>query len=459
MKSFAAGLLLMCTVLSQLSHGQHFAASPGQDSLTRKLDDYLAAAHAAYKFTGTALVAKGDRVLLHKAYGNRDYTRQAPNDTTTRFPILSITKPFTAMVMLRLQEQGKLSLDDKLSQYLPDFPHGEQIKLHHLITHSSGLHNFTEDIGEEDSMIVCYPVTRQRVLDVFKDRPLTYKPGKNAAYNNSGFFLAGMVIEKATSQPYEQVVRDMIFRPLGMHHSGFDYINLPAASRAQGYQCWTAQGHKPYRHYDSTVAYAAGSIYSTTGDLYKWARAIAGRKILSADSWKMAFKRQIGEYSHGFILGAFGGKQFVRHAGGYPGFMSEFIYFPREDLTIILLNNYGNYDDSLWPIVMACSNVVLGKPYDLWVARKEVQLEESVLKQYTGSFGSKKKPIKFFLQDGRLVAKLTGGHELPMLAEAEDSFYFSSYNTSFRFRKDSTGKVDKVSIQEHGQEFILPKLE
>ena len=459
MNRFGVTFLVCLSALSLSTQGQQASASVSTDSLPSKLDAYLTAAHRAYKFTGTALVAKEGKVLLHKAYGWRDYAVKAVNDTTTRFPILSITKSFTAMVMLKLQEQGKLSLKDKLSKYFPEFANGEAITLHHLITHSSGLYNYTADIGEEDSMIVCYPMTRQRVLDIFRDKPLDFKPGKGFSYNNSGFFLAGMVIEKVTGKPYEQVVRETLFEPLGMSQSGFDFNNLPAPLRAKGYQFWSEDQLKPYRHYDSTMAYAAGSIYSTTGDMYKWAKAIATKQILSAASWKQAFSRQAGDSGYGFFPGQFSGKRFVKHSGGYPGFMTEFVYYPKEDLTVILLNNYGNYDNSLWPLVMGCSGIVFNQPYDLWVARKQVQLEETVLKQYTGSFGSKKSKVTFFLKEGALICRLSQGYELPLLAENESNYYFLNFNTQFHFLKNSSGKVAKVIIHEHGQDFELPKIE
>jgi CubicO group peptidase (beta-lactamase class C family) len=457
MKLLKSTLLLFFICCALLAQSQSQPVTP--DNIVTRMDTYLATANKAYKFTGSALVAKGGKILLHKAYGYKDYRTKTANDTATKFPILSITKSFTAMVMLKLQEEGKLSLKDKLNKYFPGFPHAEQITLHHLITHSSGLYNFTSDIGEEDSSIVCYPVSKERVLQVFKDKPLDFKPGKGFSYNNSGFFLAGMVIEKVTGKAYEQVVRELIFEPLGMRSSGFDFINLPAQSRAMGYQFLNDEIQKPYRHYDSTVAYAAGSIYSTTGDMYKWAKAIAARQILSEASWKQAFKRQEADYGYGFFLGQFSGKRFIRHSGGYPGFMSEYLYYPDEDLIIILLNNYGNYDDSIWPIAMALTNIVFEKPYDLWTARKEVNLPETILRTYTGTFGNKKTPVTFFLQEGKLHCRFSNGGQFPLFSESETSYFLKGFNTSFRFTKAASGQVEKVIIYEHGQQFELSKLE
>ncbi len=200
------------------------AQSPSARSTTQKLDRYLTAAHQADRFNGVALVVHKGKALLHKAYGVRNAATKAPNDTATHFPLLSITKSFTVALLLRLQEQGELSVNDKLSQYVPHFPNGDQITLHHLLTHTSGLFNYTELIDEEDSVLVCHPVPKQRIIDLFRDKPLAFTPGQRFSYSNSGYFLLGLVIEKATGKSYEQSMRELIFQlpELALYASGRD---------------------------------------------------------------------------------------------------------------------------------------------------------------------------------------------------------------------------------------------
>jgi CubicO group peptidase (beta-lactamase class C family) len=435
-------------------------APSGNDSVQSiedKIDAYLLSAVKAYKFNGVALVAKEGKILFHKAYGFKDVASQTYNDTATRFPILSITKSFTAMVLLKLQELGKLSLKDPLSKYMPDYPEGSRIKLEHLITHSSGIFNFTDLIGEEDSAIVCHPVTKQRVTDLFRNEPLAFEPGKGFAYNNSGYFLAGMVIEKVTGKPYEQNVRELIFKPLGMQHSGFDYINLPAGFRATGYQFLNAAQQKPYPFYDSTVGYAAGAIYSTTTDLFKWTQAIAAGRLLSAASWKAAFTPRAANYGYGFQVGQFGGKNFIKHSGGYPGYVSEFIYYPQEKTTIILLKNSGNYGEDIWPVTMGLSSILFGTPYDLWRPRTAVTLPEDVLKQKEGTYALGDVHFVISVKEGQLLCAMPGG-ELPLVAESDDSFYFENFNSHFRFIKGSNGAVEKMVFHENGSDYEAKKI-
>ena len=329
-----------------------------------KLDEYLKSANNAYRFNGVALVMHSNSVILNKGYGFSDMSAQIVNRPDTRFPILSITKTFTSTIVLKLQDEKKLSVKDKLTRYFPDYPNGSTITIHHLLTHSSGIYNYTGDVGVEDSAIVNHPISKDRVLSQFRDKPLDFSPGKYYSYNNSGYFLLGLIIEKVTGKPYETVVNEYIFDPLEMTQSGFDFINLPKAIRAQGYQFWNKEKAIPYSHYDSTFAYSAGSIYSTTNDMLKWAKAVTGKGILTSKTWEFAFKPKIRNYGYGWQTGQFFGKKYVKHSGGYPGFMSEFIYYPDENLVIVLLNNFGTYDQNVWAVGMGIANIVFGLPYD-----------------------------------------------------------------------------------------------
>lgn len=422
--------------------------------ITDQADAYLNSAFTAGKFNGVALVAKEGKVILHKAYGWKNVAAKTYNDTGTIFPILSITKSFTAMVVLKLQEQGKLSLKDRLSKYFPDLPNSEKITLRQLLIHTSGLYNYTDDIGEEDSALVNHPVEKTRVLEVIR-KPPEHDPGKDLNYNNSGYYLAGMIIEKATGKSYEQHVRELIFGPLNMLHSGFDFNGLDAAVRATGYQFLNDTVQKPYTFLDATVGYSAGAIYSTAGDMYKWTRAVARKEILSASSWDLALSRQAGVYGIGFQLGKLFGNAYIKHSGGYPGFASEFIYYPQQDITIILLRNTGNYGEDVWPLTMGMSCIALGLPYDHWQPRKPVVLPVNILKQREGKYVAGKLAITFRVRDKQLYEVLPNGTELLLLAESNDSFYLENFNSSVRF--STIDGVETATIHEHGKDLPLKK--
>jgi CubicO group peptidase (beta-lactamase class C family) len=294
-------------------------------------------------------------------------------------------------------------------------------------------------------------------LDQFISQPLAFEPGKGFSYNNSGYFLAGLIIEKVTGKTYEQVVREQVFGPLEMNQSGFDYLSLPEETKATGYQFLDATVQKPYPFYDSTVGYSAGSIYSTTSDMLKWANAIANKQLLSSASWQAALKPKSGGYGYGFLLGHYRGNQFLKHSGGYPGFTSEFIHFPSESLTLILFRNVGTYGQDLWPVTMGLANIMFEAPYDLWKVRKMVQLPDSVLQQRAGNYGAGNSKFSFLVKDSQLQFVVGGSIQYPMLAESEDVFYLENFNTQITFVKDAGGQPIKIIIHEHGNSFEVAK--
>lgn len=450
--------ILALLLTSFTLHAQTILDKDSINSVAGKIDRYLLSAHDAYKFNGVALVAQKGKIIFHKAYGWKNIVTKTYNDTGTRFPILSITKSFTAIVILKLQEQNKLSLKGPVSKYLPDFSTGNKITIEQLLTHTSGIYNYTDDIGEEDSAIVNHPVSHQRILDIFYNKPLSYEPGKGFGYNNSGYYLAGLIIEKVTGKSYWENVRELIFTPLGMNNSGFDFNNLPENVRAIGYQFLNADQQKPYSYVDSTVGYSAGAIYSTTGDLFKWVQAISNHKILSAKSWKSAFTRKASDYGIGFRINHFLGKDYIKHSGGYPGFVSEFVYYPKEEVIIILLKNAGNYGQDVWAVTMGISNIVFGFPYDLWKYRSETKLPDSLLAQKAGTYAAGKLKIKFLVKENQLWMILSNGTEFPLIAENNNSFYLENFNTYLQFQKNDKNVFDKAILHEHGKDLELKKI-
>jgi CubicO group peptidase (beta-lactamase class C family) len=418
-------------------------------TISQKLDEYLNSANAVYKFNGSALIAKKGTILLAKGYGFKNVSAHLRNDTSTIFQIGSITKSFTAIVILKLQEEGKLSVYDKLNKFFPGFPKGDKITIQNLLTHTSGLHNYTDIIGEEDSAIVCYPVSRERVLEVFENKGLLFKPGKKFEYSNSGYYLLGMIIEKVTGKQYETVVREMIFDPLLMNQSGFDYKKADEINKAQGYIILNSDSVRTNRTVDSTVYYSAGSMYSSVTDLYKWIRAIADHKLLNDGSRQQAFTPFKNKYGFGFFLDSLYGNSYVRHSGGLLGFTAEFIYYPKEDVTIILLNNVGNYGNSLFPVAAGITSIVFGLPYTNWKQPAALNIEEATLRTYAGTY--------IFNADHKLVVSYENGHlfvratnprdmlpKVQLYAESENMFYMKEAQLRFEFVRDE--KNDPIKI-------------
>ncbi|HEY1056969.1 MAG TPA: serine hydrolase domain-containing protein, partial [Emticicia sp.] len=224
MKKIMAALCLMAGLLSKVS----------AQNVSQKLDELMSAYAKNKEFNGTVLVAQQGKILLEKGYGFQNLEKQLNNTPFTLYPIASITKTFTATLILKLAERKQLSVQDKLSKYFPYYPKGDSITIENLLTHTSGIFNYTEDndfMYNESGK----HATEQRILSLFKDKPLDFSPGTGWNYSNSGYGLLGYIIEKVTQMSYYSAVRKYLFEPAGMVNSGFDFVGLPTGRKATGY--------------------------------------------------------------------------------------------------------------------------------------------------------------------------------------------------------------------------------
>jgi len=437
-------------------------AQQPDDSLAKKRDEFLVSANKFYKFNGSVLIAEKGKIILKKSYGFKNIATHSLNDSNSIFQIGSITKQFTSTVILKLQEEGKLSVQDKLSKYFPEFKYADEINLENLLTHTSGIYNYTNDIDDNDSAITCNPINKQLILDIIFKKPLDFKPGTQFSYDNSGYYLLGLIIEKVTGKSYEQKVRDIIFTPLQMTHSGFDFRNLKDTNKTIGYKTLNEKEQVIAQRWDSTVTYAAGAIYTTTGDLYKWARAVADKKILSPGSWNAAFTPHLERYGYGWYIDSLYGEKFVAHGGSLPGFISDLTYYPGEDATIILLNNEGYYGEALTGINAALSAILFHKPYELMRTHTEIKLADSVLKKYVGEYVFDKKHHAFItLENDGLQMEAPAGNlpKSPLFAEDESNFYLEVIDARIEFVKGSNGNITRFISHYNGKDESCKKVE
>ncbi len=430
-----------------------FCACSGQTvskTIPEKLDEYMTALSGAYKFNGVVLVARQGTVLLKKGYGWKNAAAQEASDVNGIFQIGSLTKPFTAEVILKLEEQGKIALDDKLSKYFPDYPKGDRITIENLLTHTSGIPGY--DVEESDT-IAWTPVTKEQVIGLFRNQPLEFKPGKKYKYSNAGYFLLGMIIEKVTGKSYEASVRELIFQPLQMLNSGFDFIHLEDLRKVTGYAVLNAGEQRPVHLVDSTVSYAAGAMYSDADDLYKWAVSIARQQILSASIWKRAFTPFKSNYGYGWFIDTLSGHDYAGHSGGIMGFTSYLAYFPGEDVTIILLNNFLNEREPLSLPVQDLAAIVFDKPYTIYTEKKKADISLSALDSYTGQYALSPKLKRMMViskgSDG-LQASLNGRVISTLVFQSDTRFQFKNIPNSGGEFIVQDGKVIKMVISQNG---------
>jgi CubicO group peptidase (beta-lactamase class C family) len=289
------------------------------------------------RFMGAVLVARGDEVVFSKAYGSANLEWNIPNDPATKFRIGSITKQFTAALILLLEQDGKLGIQDLLSRHVENVPASwKDITLFHLLTHTSGIRNFTA--LPDYRLKQLQPSTPAEVLERLRDEPLDFAPGKEYRYSNSGYLMLGHVIERVAGRPYAQVLQDRIFTPVAMSDSGYDSNPALIAKRASGYAP-SPNGPQNAGFINMTVPHAAGALYSTTGDLHKWARALFGGRVVSAESLRKMTTPNLGNYALGLSVRAGDGRRMIAHGGGINGFNAFLAYYPDAQITVVVLAN------------------------------------------------------------------------------------------------------------------------
>jgi CubicO group peptidase (beta-lactamase class C family) len=337
-----------------------------------KIDGLLALYYDYGKFNGTALVAESGRVIYKKGFGLANMEWNIPNTPETKFRLGSITKQFTSMLILQLVEEGKVSLEGKLSDCLPYYREdtGKKVTIHHLLTHTSGipsytnLPNFMDEVSRD-------PYGVEEFVKEYCSGDLEFEPGARFNYNNSGYFILGAVIEKITGRPYDEVLTERIFKPLGMKNSGYDRPGTIIPERAAGYER-SLDGFANAPYLDMSLPYAAGSLYSTVEDLFLWDQALYTDKLLSPKTKELLFKPYVpmGGAAYGYGWGV-GKKKLpqskrevavISHGGGINGFNTLIERYVEDKHFIVLLNNTGG--TTLEEMSTAIFRILYDEPFD-----------------------------------------------------------------------------------------------
>ena len=405
-------------------------------------------------FMGAVLVARDDVVLFDKGYGSANLEWNIPNDGATKFRLGSVTKQFTAVAILLLQERGKLTLDAPVKTYLPDAPTAwDKVTVRHLLTHSAGIPNFTNfpDYGASKTL----PATHASLIARFRDKPLEFAPGEKFAYSNSGYVLLSAIVEKLSGQSYAAFVAENLFKPLGMADTGYDSHAMILPRRASGY----APGPKGPVNADyisMTIPQGAGGLYSTTRDLLKWQRGVYGGKLLKPASLA-AFRTP---YKDGYALGVgvqgAGGVTTIEHGGGIEGFNTSLAYDPDRKLTVVVLGNING--PAPGKLSKALMTLARGGTVTLAAERKEITVAPDQLAQYEGVYElAPTFAITMRVKDGKLMTQATGQQEFELFPEAKDRFFLKVVDAQVEFTRDASGKVTGAILHQGGRSTPAPK--
>lgn len=328
-----------------------------------QIDALLQAHHAIDQLSGAVLVADRGEVVYRGAVGMANSDWDVPNTPATKFRLASVTKQFTAMAVLLLVDEGKLDLDAAITTYLPDYPaeSGDRVTLHHLLNHTSGIPSYTDRPAfmrnEAKERLSVDEFVREYCSD-----PLEFEPGSEFRYNNSGYFLLGAILEEVTGQTYAQVLAERIFEPLGMHDSGVDDQYRVIPGRAVGYDDILG-GRRVALWVEMSTPFAAGAMYSTVDDLWKWDQALRDQTLLQGELARQMVTPGLGDYAYGWEVterpAETGGSLFAAeatgsdgaaeepatprtiqyHGGGMPGVSTLIWRVPAEERVIIVLGN------------------------------------------------------------------------------------------------------------------------
>lgn len=323
------------------------AAAPAPSTQVEALDAFVQKTMQTRQFPGASIaVVKDGKVVVAKGYGFSDVEKSTKATEQTVYQLASVTKPFTAMATLLLVEDGKVSLDGKITDILPGLPAAwAPVTVRHLLTHTSGIKSYTDVFGQTkvpDSQVF----TADQILALVKDTPLAFTPGEKFAYCNTGYYLLGMVIEKASGKPYAAFLTERIFKPLGMTSTSIDDYADARPVRAKGY-AFAGGKTTPAEHTHPSQPFAAGALVSTVVDLAKWDAALTARKLLEPASYELMWTPMrftsgtASHYALGWEVQPFRTRPRQAHGGGISGFSTYFARFPDDKVTIVALVNQG----------------------------------------------------------------------------------------------------------------------
>ena len=291
---------------------------------------------------GVFMVAKNGKPIYNKAFGKANVELDVNLNNENVFQLGSITKQFTAIAILMLEEQGKLNVKHAVSKYVPDYPAGDSITIHHLLTHTSGIKDFTKMKSLRD--IAQKEMTPKMLVDFFKNEPIDFKPGEKFDYNNSGYVLLGYIIELVSGESYEDFIKKHIFQKVGMNRSFYATDRQLIFKRAYGYQKKeSVYVNKTVISY--SVPFASGSLMSTTNDMLTWQNALTHNVLLKAETIEKAFskyKLNSGAeftYGYGWHIKEINGTPAREHGGSIFGFKTMGVYIPGKDIYVIGLTN------------------------------------------------------------------------------------------------------------------------
>ena len=440
-------LCLLFTFSSAILHAQQ-----EKDPVITALDVFMTENFPVSEPGASVLVIKDGETLLRKGYGMANIDAGQPSSPESIYRIGSITKQFTAIAILKLAQENKLSLQDDINRYFPEFTE-KKITIEHLLQHTSGIKSYTSIPSLLTPEKKKAGITQKELLEVLKNEAPDFEPGEYFSYNNSGYYLLGMIIEKVSGQKYKDYISEHLLEPLKMKNTFISDKKLPDEV-AVGYQI-TEEGNLELADFvHSSLPFSAGALYSTVDDLWKWNQGISSYKVVKKEWLDKAWapltltSGKQESYGYGWFLDRFNGKKVIAHGGAIDGYGSAALYEPESKIFVCILNNgsRNNIDAYAYDLMQMASSV----PQDMPPA---IAVDEHTLHEYVGVYNINEMEERIItLQDNMLFSKRNHGQSFPLIPYEADAFHFKGSDAVLKFTRDASGKI--TGCEFYGQKWI-----
>lgn len=409
------------------------AVNPVFSQKAKHIEQLLAAYDKAGKFSGTVLIAEKGKIIFEKSYGYRNGPKKEKNTNNSLYRMFSTTKMFTATVILKLEEEGKLSVNDKLSKYYPNFPKGDSITLANILCHTSGIPNDTDSENTVDA---------ETFLKFISSKPLNFSPGKQWDYSNSGYYILGYIIKKVTGLEYDKAIENYILKPLQMNHTGFHFNDVTDENKAFGYEFLSDNRSQEAFRFKTDHPFAAGAMYGTAEDLFKFSESLKNNTILTkASTDKMSTLYFNEYYGLGASVSKIYGKTRVGHDGGGPGYRSRYYRVLDDDICFIIMTN--SELSHIGTIIPKIESIIYNKPYTI---PKAVKTNVKELQKLEGIYSTGDTDFYVTLVDGQIIFREKGHSPCTPFPISNTAFELDE-NLTFTFNPDKTGNINSVSVK------------
>jgi|GEM_PF-31085 len=420
-----------------------FNFANAQNTEHTKLDNFFSILEENDRFHGSVAVSQNGEIIYSKAIGYADIETNASNNTETKFRVGSISKTFTAALIMKAVELNKIGLDATINRYFPTVENADKITIRHLLNHRSGINNFTD---KEYLSWYTKPATRANLLDEIMARGNGFEPDTDHSYSNSNYVLLTFILEDVFGKPYPQLLEEYIVNPLGLENTAYGKKINPTLNEANSYQLETEWDIEPETH--MSIPLGAGGIISTPTDLCLFIDALFDGKIVSTQYVEQMKPVENEEYGFALYDIDFDDETGLGHGGAIDAFTSTLAYFKEDDLSIAITcngSNYGKHD-----IAIAVLNEVFGRPYEL-PTFEFVELSSNELDQYLGVYECDKLPMDITISkdENQLLLKVTGQTPSVLNAEGDHKFSIMQYGVKVEFIPSEK----KMLLEQEGMKF------